>query len=75
MESEKETVERYAAADGRERLAMFLTYRDLREEFTTIDMNEMPRREQRPAKGKRGWGFGRLTDFCFGWQRHCRPAR
>jgi hypothetical protein len=75
MESVKTIMEKYSNAEGGQRLFMFLTYRDLREEFTAIDMTETPPREKLPAKGKKGWGFNRFAGCFWGWQRHCRSVR
>jgi hypothetical protein len=75
MESVKTIMEKYTNADGGKRLSMFLTYRDLREEFTTIDMAEMPGREGFPAKEKSKRELGRFAGCRWGWQRLCRSVR
>ena len=75
MESVKTIMEKYAAADLGERLSLFLTYRDLREEFATIDRAETLRRERARNKDKSGWVLSRVTGCLWGWQRHCGPAR
>jgi hypothetical protein len=75
MESMKMIVEKYAAADEGERLHMFLTHRDLREEFTTIDMAGASVLEMTPSKLEKGRRRNLFADCCWGWIRPCRPAR
>lgn len=75
MESMKMIVEKYVAADEGERLHMFLTHRDLREEFTTIDMNGASVVKMTPSKLKKERRLNLFADCCWGWIRHFRPAR
>ena len=72
-------VQHYAEAGEEERLYMFLTHRDLRPEFTAVDMAPGLNRQailSGPMAGHKKAGvFQRLTGTCCGWLRHCRSAR
>jgi hypothetical protein len=67
MELMNTIVENYAAADEGKRLSMFLTYRDLREEFTAIDCSETSRPEIVLSKQKAGSKRERLSNLFSGW--------
>jgi hypothetical protein len=41
MQTRQAIIEKYFAADEEERLAMFLSYRDCRRQFTKIDMDAL----------------------------------
>ena len=79
MELMNTIVENYAAADEGKRLSMFLTYRDLREEFTAIDCSETSRPEIAPSKQKAGSKSERLfnlfSGWGCGWRKHCGSVR
>jgi hypothetical protein len=75
MESMKTIIENYASADEGQRLYMFLTHRDLREEFTTIDMAETNRPEKVPSKLKSEHRLNFFSGCCWGWRKHCQPLR
>jgi len=57
MQGIKEIVEEYRSADEDKRLSLFLTYRDLRDEFMDIEMTLNPRPEPRTSKAStpRSW--------------------
>ena len=79
MELMNTIVENYAAADEGKRLSMFLTYRDLREEFTAIDCSETGQPEIVPSKQKAGSKNERLfnlfSGWGCGWRKHCGSVR
>ena len=79
MELMNTIVENYAAADEGKRLSMFLTYRDLREEFTAIDCSETSRPEIVLSKQKAGSKRERLSNLFSGWgcgwRKHCGSVR
>lgn len=75
MESMKTIIEKYVSADEGERLYMFLTHRDLREEFTTIDMTETNRPETVPSKLKSGHRLNFFSGCCWGWRKHYQSFR
>ena len=54
MKSVQTLLKAYAVADEERRLAMFLTYRDLRAEFTSIDAAEWCAAETAAGPGKAG---------------------
>lgn len=79
MNQIQEIIENYSAADEELRLSMFLTYRDLRPQFTEIDMAGLKARMN--ASSKRAgeldvdfWPFG-IARNCWGWFKHCWSAK
>lgn len=79
MNQIKEIIADYTTADEEQRLSMFLIHRDLRQQFTEIDMVDMQTR--RAAVSRRSKGSGRdlrpygVTRNCWGWLKHCWSAR
>lgn len=72
MENHKETILKdYSAADEERRLYMFLSHRDLRQEFSTIDtVTDFPAGRVPKPSTESGDGRNRirqLADCCWGW--------
>ncbi|MGD9368386.1 MAG: hypothetical protein PVH87_21985 [Desulfobacteraceae bacterium] len=76
MQTTQSILDAYKAADEEQRLSMFLTYRDLRVQFTEMDMAELTHLES--ARSKKSLGATRskwprwLSAYCWGWLKHCR---
>lgn len=79
MNQTDEIIADYTSANEELRLSMFLNHRDLRKQFTEIDMVEMMTRKK--AVPKRVNGLERaqrhqsLTRNCLGWLKHCWSTR
>ena len=79
MQTIKNILADYAASDDEQRLYMFLKHRDLRRNFTQIDMDKaiqppkMISKQVRAAERRRRF-FGFAT-CCWGWFRHCRSTK
>ncbi|MCP4340300.1 MAG: hypothetical protein GY799_15755 [Desulfobulbaceae bacterium] len=59
----------YVDADEDKRLSMFLAYRELRESFTSVEMDEIKDEPSIEKAKSAGWG---LSGFCRGWWKQCR---
>lgn len=75
----QEIIANYTAADEELRLSMFLTHRDLRPQFTEIDMadlmthiNAAPQRDGELGADSRPFSLARN---CWGWLKHCWSTR
>lgn len=74
MATTKNLLETYAAADEEQRLSLFLSHRDLRQQFTRIDMAAVNNVRKAPSKQKQVL-MGRRRSIsmavcCWGWLTH-----
>lgn len=79
MKELQEIIEAYAAADEERRLYMFLSYRDLRQEFGAIEAGAwQPERDtsEKPVSVEKvKTVLQRAFGCCQGWLKHCRSDR
>lgn len=68
-------LERYSDADEEQRIFMFLSHRDLRRQFTEIDMAESTRSAQRKNVFGDRRRTNRFAGCCRGWLKHCGLPR
>lgn len=79
MQSTNNILDTYKAADEEQRLSMFLTYRDLRDQFMEMDMAELV--HLGPARSKQSQGATQpkrprwFSGGCWGWLKHCLSIR
>lgn len=79
MQTTQTILDAYKAADEEQRLSMFLTYRDLRDQFTEMDMaglahlaSARPKQSLGATRSKRSrW----ISGCCWGWLKHCLSIR
>ena len=73
MDQHMNPIEAFKTADEDQRLSMFLTYRDLRPQFTEIYMSERSRTGAAAQRfgGTKGSG---IWGHCWTWLKCCRPV-
>lgn len=79
MQTTQTILDAYKAADEERRLSMFLTYRDLRDQFLEIDMAALVHLESAQSRQSpgaiRSKGPRWFSGCCWGWLKHCRSIR
>ena len=79
MDQMVEIIAGYATASEERRLSMYLTHRDLRQQFTAIDMAVAEQAGALPSKkGQRVQAETKSCGIfraCWGWLKYCRALR
>jgi hypothetical protein len=79
MQTKQTIIEQYLAADEEERLAMFLSHRECRRQFVTLEMTPLKaakaqKSDAQVALRKRS-RYMEFHDICLGWLKRCGSAR
>ena len=75
MNQVQEIIANYKSTDEELRLSMFLTHRDLRPQFTEIDMSGLRTQENATGELDCDSRTSRLAVNCWGWLKQCWTAR
>lgn len=79
MQSTKTILDAYKAADEERRLSMFLTYRDLRDQFMEMDMAALVHLASARSKQSVGATQSKrprwFSGCCWGWLKNCLSIR